>query len=132
MKSATPPAIGTARHIASTPASTVPNTRAATPKTAGTASGFHCCSVRKLTESTLIAGTAFTTRNTAIAPMITRTAMPDADADHRRSRGGFELGVHLADLRHDAGRLGADAVGQRCVTEVGQQRLTLLAGGVVE
>src|SRR6478735_5355208 len=137
MKSATPTAIGSAMTIARMPARTVPNARAATPKTAPPAlSGSHSKVVRKLTVSTRRAGTAFATRKTAIAPVMTRTVTPDPDASHRRTRSPMRddracsvagvtgdsssvlvtwlfFLVASADLRDDGGRLRLDAGGER-------------------
>ncbi len=103
---------------AKTAVSTVPKAIAATPKRGGSSPVYQSLKVRKLASSALIAGTALTTRKTAIATMMTSTMVPAAvvaprnrvSGPNRRLRGSAppppgagpaEVGVRVSRLNAD-------------------------------
>jgi hypothetical protein len=72
--------------IAITAVHTVPKIRTAIPQLGGSASGAHTSVAHMLVVFVVIAGIDLSTRNTAIAPMITSTHIPDAVTSHRKLR----------------------------------------------
>ena len=64
----------------------VPNSSAAIPKTGGELSGNHWVSVKKLAEFVVRDGIERQIRKTAIAAMITRTAIPEVRLSPRNTR----------------------------------------------